>query len=361
VIRLALAGAAAVAAAACLAGCSGGDDEAATTITRTVTAATVDGTVTEAPARRFASLADMIERVLPSVVYVKTTTFGGGRGEGSGVVLDRRGVIVTNNHVIEGTTSVDVTFNDGKHRRPLRGEVIGVAEERDLAVIRVTASDLVPVQIGRSSRLRLGDGVVAIGFPLGLGGPTVTQGIVSGLDRTIEPDSGPKLEDLLQTDAAINPGNSGGALVDSSGRLIGINTAKAVLDGGENVGFAIAIEEALPVIARIRNQPSSRAWLGIAFGSVESAQAAVRLGLDPSVRGVVVTDVYPGGPGVDANLAVGDVIVRLDGARIASSAALTRALAAREPGTRVELELIDSAGPRLAELTLAKRPATLPR
>jgi S1-C subfamily serine protease len=302
----------------------------------------------------------MVERVLPSVVNVRTTSFGGGSGEGSGVVLDRSGIIVTNNHVVEGTTRVNVAFNEAGRPRTLRGEVIGVAPERDLAVIRVDASDLVPIRIGKSSTLRLGDGVVAIGFPLGLGGPTVTQGIVSGLDRTVEPDGAPRLRGLLQTDAAINPGNSGGPLVDLSGRLVGINTAVARLMDAENIGFAISIEEALPVIARIRRPAAARAWFGVAVGSVESDAAAVRLGLDPSVRGVVVSAVYDGQPAAKAGIVVGDVIVGVDGVPVPSAAAFAERLDGLDPGDRVELELVDSAGPRLVTVTLVKRPARLP-
>ncbi len=240
-------------AAAALAGCSGDEDQDATPTTTAVRTQTV----TEPPEDvRAGSLADAVERVLPSVVNVRTRSFGGGAGEGSGVVLDRRGIIVTNNHVVEGTTSVSVVFNDELHRRPLAGTVIGTAPERDLAVIRVRATNLVPLRVGRSSTLRLGDAVFAVGFPLGLGGPTVTSGIVSGLDRTIEGRNG-KLTGLLQTDAAINPGNSGGALVDRFGRLIGINTAAVSHASAENVGFAIAIDGALPVITRIRRVPEA--------------------------------------------------------------------------------------------------------
>ncbi len=353
--------AAALAALLVLGGCSLGEKEnaappRATTATVTVTAV-ADA---EAAPSRIGSVADLVERVLPSVVNVRTTSFGGGSGEGSGVVLDRSGIIITNNHVVEGTTNVNVAFNDSRRPRTLRGEVVGVAPEHDLAVIRVDATDLVPIRIGKSSALRLGDGVIAIGFPLDLGGPTVTQGIVSGLDRTIEPGDGPRLQGLLQTDAAINPGNSGGPLVDLAGRLVGINTAVAREADAENIGFAIAIEEALPVIEEIRRPAAARAWFGIAVGSVESDAAAVRLGLDPSVRGVVVSAVYPGQPAARAQLVVGDVIVRIDGRAIRSAAAYERELARHGPGERIQLELKDSAGPRLVTVTLVKRPARLP-
>jgi putative serine protease PepD len=301
------------------------------------------------------SLADVVERVLPSVVNVRTKSFGGGEGDGSGVVLDRAGIILTNNHVIEGTTSVTVVFNDDLHTRPLAGTVIGTSPERDLAVIHVVANDLIPLRLARSSTLRLGDAVIAIGFPLGLGGPSVTSGIVSGLDRTIDGRNG-KLTGLLQTDAAINPGNSGGPLVDRLGRLVGINTAGVRLAEAENVSFAIAIDEALPVIERIRNQiPETQTWLGVSYNSVDTDAAAVQLGLDASVRGAAVTVVYPGGPGEDADLAVGDVITVADDVPINSAADLAKLLAKRKPGDELDLELIDSRGPRLVTVRLEKR------
>jgi S1-C subfamily serine protease len=347
---------------AVLAGCSGGDEEAApvSTVTRTVTVSEPPLGET-APEAAGGPLADVVEGVLPSVVNVRTRSFGGGEGDGSGVVLDRAGIIVTNNHVVEGTTSVTVVFNDDRHTRPLPGTVIGTAPERDLAVIRVGATDLIPLRVARSSSLRLGDPVFAVGFPLGLGGPSVTSGIVSGLNRTIDGRNG-KLTGLLQTDAAINPGNSGGPLVDRLGRLVGINTAGVRLAEAENVSFAIAIDGALPVIERIRGQaPTTPSWLGIAFGSVDSDAAAVQLGLDASVRGAAVTVVYPGGPGEDADLAVGDVIVAADDVPIDSAADLAALLAEREPGDELDLELIDSRGPRLVTVKVERRaPGSLP-
>lgn len=344
-------------AAVALAGCSGGSGESAPPTTETVVVTVSDPAEAEkAPAPDTAgSLADAVDRVLPSVVSIRTESFGGGEGEGSGVVLDRSGIILTNNHVVEGTTAVTVSFNDDVHLKPLAGTVIGTAPERDLAVIHVEAADLVPLQLARSSALRLGDAVFAVGFPLGLGGPTVTSGIVSGLDRTIDGRNG-KLTGLLQTDAAINPGNSGGPLVDRSGRLVGINTAGVRLADAENVSFAIAIDEALPVIAKIRTgRTATEAWLGVAFSSVDSAATAAQLGLDGSVRGAAITVVYPGEPGEDAGLAVGDVITVADDVPINSADDLNRLLAKRKPGDSVDLELIDSRGPRLVTVKLARR------
>ena len=352
-------------AALALAGCSDSSSKtAATTTVATTSTRTVTESVASAeapPPDTSGSLADAVARVLPSVVSIRTKTFGGGAGEASGVILGRDGLILTNNHVVEGSTSVSVSFNDKRHTKPVQATVVGTAPERDLAVIRVQVSGLVPVRLARSSALRLGDAVIAIGFPLGLGGPTVTSGIVSGLDRTIEGENG-TLTGLLQTDAAINPGNSGGPLVDRAGRLVGINTAGVREGNAENIGFAISIDGALPVIDRIRKQtPSSQAWLGIAYSSVDSEAAAVQLGLDSSRRGAAVTVVYPGGPGAKAELAVGDVITVADDVPINSAADLARLLAKRKPGDEVDLELIDSRGPRLVTLQVVRRtPGTAP-
>jgi putative serine protease PepD len=363
-VRVALLAALAVLAA----GCSGDGEESAppppTAAPSTVTVTTTTPTPTTPPAPapgEAEPLADTIARVLPSVVHVRTESFGGGRGEGSGVVIARNGLVVTNNHVVEGTTRVNVHFNDDRHTRPLRGTVVGTAPEQDLAVVRVQANDLVPLERGRSSALRLGDPVIAVGFPLDLGGPTVTSGIVSGLDRTIETRSA-ELTGLLQTDAAINPGNSGGPLVDRFGRLVGINTAGVRLPEAENVGFAIAIDRALPIIERLRGAtPKTEAWLGVDFVSVDSESAAAQLGLDSSVRGAAVTVVYPGGPGEKADLAVGDVITVADDVPINSAAELAKLLAARKPGDEVDLELLDSRGPRLVTVRLVRRtPGALP-
>ena len=361
-MRVALLAALAVLAA----GCSGDGEESAppppTAAPSTVTVTTTTPAPTPAPAPGEAEpLADTIARVLPSVVHVRTESFGGGRGEGSGVVIARNGLVVTNNHVVEGTTRVNVHFNDDRHTRPLRGTVVGTAPEQDLAVVRVQADDLVPLERGRSSALRLGDPVIALGFPLDLGGPTVTSGIVSGLDRTIETRSA-KLTGLLQTDAAINPGNSGGPLVDRFGRLVGINTAGVRLPEAENVGFAIAIDRALPIIERLRGAtPTTEAWFGIDFVSVDSESAAAQLGLDSSVRGAAVTVVYPGGPGEKADLAVGDVITVADDVPINSAPELAKLLAARKPGDELDLELLDSRGPRLVTIRLVRRtPGALP-
>jgi serine protease Do len=213
------------------------------------------------------SLADVISTAMDSIVSVRTvsqaSSFGGPfggevQGMGSGVVIRADGIILTNAHVIEGATQVQVTLADSDES--FQATVLGSDAEHDLAILKVDAGNLTPITIGSSTQLDLGDSVVALGYPLGLG-PTATEGIVSGLDRTVQVGDGPfdakELTGLLQTDAAINPGNSGGALLDANGHLIGINTAAASAASAENIGFAVAIDEALPVIEGFLQQYQS--------------------------------------------------------------------------------------------------------
>jgi len=193
-------------------------------------------------------VAGLVDQVRASVVSVSATS-GGARAAGSGFVLTATGEIVTNAHVVAGASDVQVRSEvDGLARR---ADVVGIDEAADLALLRVDdASGLVPVVLGSSAQLRVGQPVVAVGNALGLrGGATVTTGIVSGLGRDVG-----NLHDMVQTDAAINPGNSGGPLFDGGGRVIGVNTASAGSRGGrtENIGFAIGIDNALDVVERLR-------------------------------------------------------------------------------------------------------------
>jgi putative serine protease PepD len=316
------------------------------------------------------TVTEVVQEALPSVVNVRvknvgenpfTGEFEEGSGQGSGVIIDSDGIIITNNHVVAGAVEVNVVFNDG--REPLEGEVIGAIEENDLAVIRVEADDLDAIRVGKSDNLELGESVVAIGFPLGLGGPTVTQGIISGLERTIrvedaagEPRS---LEGLLQTDAAINPGNSGGALVDMEGRLVGINTAAAQASSAENIGFAIAIDEAVPVVEEIlEDPPEERAWMGVSLGSIDSASAAAQFELDPDLRGALVMGLVPNSPAEDAGLEEGDLIVAIEDDEIGSADDVTSSLRDRDPGDTVEIEYVTFDGDNeTVELELGSRPA----
>jgi S1-C subfamily serine protease len=309
-------------------------------------------------------VADIIESVLPSVVNIRVrsvqSTALGPResgGEGSGVIIDSEGLILTNNHVVECATEVRVAFNDG--RDDMDGEVVGTVPEKDLAIVRVDAEDLADITVGKSSSMRLGDPVLAIGFPLGLGEtPTVTRGIISGKARAIRAqDPGgdvEALEDLLQTDAAINPGNSGGALIDLAGRLVGINTAGVSAAAGENVGFAIPIDGAVEVVEEIFGS-ADKGWLGVSIASVDSARTAEEIDVDEDVRGAVILGLLPG-PAEDSGLREGDVIVSVGGREIGSAEQLGDALDGHGPGDRVEVEVVRGDEERTFEVRLGERP-----
>jgi len=318
--------------------------------------------------------ADVVERALPSLVNVRVmcfsqSAFGSGetRGQGSGVVIDPDGVIVTNNHVVQGAVRVRIFFQDGHDA--VDGRVVGTEPEKDLAVIKVPTTGLTPIDIGSSEALRLGDDVIALGFPLGLGGPTVTKGIVSGKNRNLDvPREEVPFEDeevqedtvsfqgLLQTDAAINPGSSGGPVIDTAGRLVGINTAAAGAASAENVGFAIAIDAALPVIEEILAEPAEeRAWLGVLIADVEPTVIA-ELELPSDVEGALLTEVVRGAPAEEAGLEPGDVITAIEGETITRADELTQVLTDFDPGDTITVDIVNAQGSDSIEVTLAQRP-----
>jgi S1-C subfamily serine protease len=344
---------------------------------------------TAAPAAQAAGpeLADMVEDVLPSLVNVRVQMGGagglledllggGGEGQGSGVIIDAKGIILTNNHVVQDAESVEIVLTD---ERTFPGRVLGTAPENDLAVVCIDESGLDPVEIGSSADLRLGDDAIALGYPLGLG-PTVTRGIVSGLGRDIEPLGGVPLENLIQTDAAINPGNSGGPLVDGEGKLIGINSAGALAALAENVGFAIAIDGAMEVAKEIMaDNPSCGAGSssseeeaspeegepadpeqgqGGGSGSEQpapSVEPGAWLGaaVADGDEGALLAEIVPGSPAEEAGLEPGDVVVGIDGEPVAGAEDLVNAVAQHEPGDQVTLELADGSS---VEVELAERP-----
>ena len=313
--------------------------------------------------------ADVVERVLPSLVNVRVSgfsqsAFGSNRtqGQGSGSIIDESGVIVTNFHVVQGAVRVRIFFQDG--HEPVDGRVIGTDPAKDLAVIKVPTTDVTPIDIGSSDSLRLGDDVIALGFPLGLGGPTVTKGIVSGKNRNLEvprddTQGGEEIvnfEGLLQTDAAINPGNSGGPLIDTAGRLVGINTAAAGAGAAENVGFAIAIDSALPIIQEIVSEPAEeRAWLGVLISDIDPTVAS-ELGLPPDVQGALITEIVNGAPADDAGIEPGDVITSIEGDPVRGAEDLTEILVEHPPGTTVTVEIVNADGTDTFEVTLEQRP-----
>ena len=257
------------------------------------------------------------------------------RSLGSGVIVDRNGLVLTSAHVIDGARHVEVALSDG---RELDGKVMGVDSQSDLALVRIqgTPKNLVPLRLGDSNRLRLGDVVLAIGNPFGVG-QTVTMGIVSatGRSRVGIVD----YEDFIQTDAAINPGNSGGALVNMRGELVGVNTAILSRSGGyQGIGFAVPTAMADPIMkSLLAHGVVTRGWLGATIQEIDR-NLGVALGLEAH-RGILVADVTPGGPAARAGLRRGDVITALDGRAVTSSARFRNRIAFLAPGTTVQLEV----------------------
>jgi S1-C subfamily serine protease len=295
--------------------------------------------------------------VLPSVVRINRATSDRfeGSGNGSGVVYRADGMIITNNHVVQEPGGVEVVFADG---RALPAEIVGQDTVNDLAVIRVDRDDLTPIPIGGSAAPRVGDLAIAVGSPFGLDA-TVTVGVVSALGRGIQAGSETGggtiyLPEVLQTDAPINPGNSGGALVDRSGRLIGINSA--ILTSGQaanaGVGFAIPVDTVVDVADELITAGRVRhPLLGVSGGPV-TPQVAARLGVE---KGAWVHEVTPGTPAAGAGLAPEDVIVGLDDDRIASMEELSIAIRDRDVGDRVTVTYVRGGERRTAEVVLAER------
>jgi S1-C subfamily serine protease len=303
------------------------------------------------------STIDLFKEVSPSVVYITTMTQLQDRwtldireipqGTGSGFIWDDAGHIVTNFHVVRGASAATVTLNDHEN---FAAELVGVAPDYDLAVVRIHApkEKLRPIpRIGSSGDLKVGQKVFAIGDPFGLD-QTLTTGIVSALGRTIQSESGRPIEDVIQTDAAINPGNSGGPLLDSSGRLIGVNTAIYSPSGASaGIGFAIPVDTVNRVVPQI-----------IGRGKVSSPQIGVviddRLGQmltqQMGVQGVLVLGVRPGSPAETAGLKgtqrksegylPGDVITAVDGKKVTNQAEFGTAMRKLKPGDTVTLSIL---------------------
>jgi Do/DeqQ family serine protease len=326
---------------------------------------------TSGPAR--VSYADAVERAAPAVVNIFTARlvteritpsgldqlFGDAflpryrnrieRSLGSGVIVDEQGHIVTNQHVIANADEIRVQLADG---RTAVASVVGRDPDTDLAVLQIKLRHLPVMPMGRSDRLKVGDVVLAIGDPLGLS-QTVTHGIVSATSR--QQLGIATLEDFIQTDAPINVGNSGGALIDTNGDLIGINTAIVAKSlGVEGIGFAIPVNMVRGVVSEIIARGRVvRGWIGVVPEDVTNEQAA-QIGL--AHGGVVIATLYLGSPAVQAGLRSGDLVTRMNGARIGSAQELMAHVAELMPGTVVRVRGLRGLAPFEVKVRVAERP-----
>ena len=295
------------------------------------------------------SISDLVDAVRPSVVSVRqevtqTGPLGQtsrGQAAGTGFVLSADGYIVTNNHVIAEGDSPVVTFADGTTEP---ATIVAGDPSRDLAVLKVDRADLVPLAVGDSDALRLGDQLIAVGYALDLNGePSVTSGILSAKNRTITAENGAQLVNLLQTDTAINPGNSGGPLLNARGEVVGINTA--IAGGAENIGFAIAITPVMDVIDSLRDgSVPDRALMGVTTQPTGEG------------LGVEIVEIADGSGAADSDLRVGDVIVAVDDTDITDPTSLGAAVATYQPGDTVTVTVERDGSTQDVPVTLGTRP-----
>jgi serine protease Do len=275
---------------------------------------------------------------------------------GSGVIVSPDGYILTNNHVIDGASDIKVSLKD---KREFKAQLIGADPKSDLAVLKIPATDLTAITFGDSAKTQVGDFVLAIGDPFGVG-ETVTMGIVSATGRnSLDIEEG-GYEDFIQTDAAINPGNSGGALINVRGELVGINTAILTGNeggGNEGVGFAIPVDMARGIMQQIlKNGKVTRGYLGIMIQEV-TPDVAKAFGL-PSSEGALVGDVKAGGPASKAGMQRGDVILTLNGQPVEDSRSLRLHIASMAPGQTVQLGIQRNQTKLSLSVTLAELPET---
>jgi serine protease Do len=305
------------------------------------------------------TITGVVAKVKPSVVAIteQITTYDmfnrpvQGTGAGSGWVIRADGYIVTNNHVVEGATNISVTMNDG---RIFSADKVYSDAFTDLAVIKIAAQNLPALDTGNSQNLNVGDWVVAIGNALGQG-ISATKGIVSALGVSLSESPGQTLNNLVQTDAAINPGNSGGPLVNMAGQVIGINSIKISQVGVEGMGYAISINEALPIIETlINNGYISRPWLGISVYTVDKMVSAFyNLGVD---KGVLITDVNSGSPADRAGLTPGDVITAIDGKEQTDAGTLMQLIDSLKIDQKIEITYYHRNTEKTVSVTLAESP-----
>ena len=307
--------------------------------------------------REESTIITAIDHVRPSVVNIDTVaqvqTFFGvfpQQGAGSGVIVSADGYILTNNHVVEQAQQIKVTLLSGK---TFQAKIVGTDRFADLAVIKVDAPDPLPAApLGSSSGLRVGQLAIAIGNPFGLG-HTATVGVISALNRSIQVP-GVVIENLVQTDAPINPGNSGGALVDSGGRVVGINTA--IVAQAQGIGSAIPIDTAKAIMDQlIRQGRVVRPYVGIEWGGNVDSNIAQQYNL-PVDHGVIVRSVEPNSPAASAGIQPQDIIVAIDGVPVNNWDDFLRTLFAKRPGDTVSVEVFRDSRRVTMPVTLGERP-----
>jgi len=321
-----------------------------------------DGQVPEGEQNIIPGVSEVVSQVKPSVVAIDVEVvtediFGQPstqQGAGSGWVLSEDGYIVTNNHVVENAETVTVTLGDG---RVFTAETVHTDPLTDLAVLKVDAVDLPEVTVGSSSDLQVGDWVLAIGNSLGLG-ISATLGIVSALDVTLSSAPGQTLLGLIQTDTAINPGNSGGPLVNINGDVVGINSIKISQVGIEGMGYAISIDEAMPIIQQLIDTGYvSRPWLGVSIYPVDpQVKQIYGLGID---HGVLVTEVVDNSPAAEAGIRAGDIITGIEAKEINDTRELLDLLTSYEIGQEIEVKYYRGDEELSAQVTLGESPETV--
>jgi serine protease Do len=308
------------------------------------------------------SIADVVALVKPSVVAINTQVVSYDffnrpytqEGAGSGWIIDGNGIIVTNNHVVEGASSITVTLNDGTSYTAATS-ALATDTLNDLAILKINASGLPALKIGDSSALRVGDWVVAIGNALGQG-IRATEGIVSRQGVSLQISQDETLYDLIETSAAINPGNSGGPLVNLKGEVVGITSAKVAQIGVEGMGYAISTETATPIIQELVTKGYvTRPWLGVGLYTVDQL-AISQLGLKVN-KGVVIIEISSGSPADKVGLRRGDVIVEIGGQSVTDVAGLMRVLHGSTIGQPLEIKYYRGS----AESTVSVTPAQSPR
>jgi serine protease Do len=304
------------------------------------------------------SVLEVVEKVTKSVVNVNTVRLLHDfyyqvvpvQGMGSGVIIDPKGFIVTNNHVIEGAEKIDATLASDE---VLHGKLVGTCISDDVAVIKVDGKNLPSAELGNSDELRVGQTVFAIGNPFGLsGGPTVTKGVISALKRSIRSERG-LIENLVQTDASINPGNSGGPLVDVHGKVVAINTA--IVPFAQGIGFAIPVNSAKRCASEIMTHGQTlRPWLGVS-GLTITREVASYYNL-PVDKGVLIAEVMPKSPAEEAEIRRGDIIIGFGDKATNSIEDMVKEIQKRRIGEKARVLLLRGDEKWMADVTLDRTP-----